>query len=176
MTNVGRWAQWYHGLQEPEPYGDTRSYYVAGAFLKDCEVVADWGCGKGFFKTVRPDCVGVDGTLTAFSDVVADLTRYVHFTDGVLLRHVLEHNYDWPSILNNAISSAQYKLCIVLFTPMSDQTHVITVNPDIDVPDIGFRLEDITGPLGDSGAEVKISHFASATQYGEETVVMATWA
>lgn len=166
------WDAWYVGLLEPEPYGDTRSYGLAEKFLSDCETVQDWGCGKGWFKTLRPDAVGVDGTQTPFSDVVTDLRSYICWTDGVLLRHVLEHNYDWAQILLNAVNSAQHKLCIILFTPLGEETKEIAFTEQLGVPDLSFALSDLLAYLEDFSVEM--SGFPSATQYGQETILYCT--
>src|ERR1700722_11100627 len=102
---VGRWDQWYAGLDAASPYGDVRSYEVGAAFLADCELVEDWGCGKGGMRQyVAPDSYrGIDGSRTPFADVIADLREYRSDVDGVFVRHVLEHNYDWRTILSNVL-------------------------------------------------------------------------
>lgn len=170
---LGRWAPWYRGLEagEPQSYGDTTTYGLAAEFLADCKSVADWGTGKGYFQTLRPDAIGVDGTDTPFADVVADLRTYRRKVGGILLRHVLEHNEDWREIMDNAAWSANAKLCIVLFTPLSDVTHEIARAPDIDVPDISFRLSDITERL--AGFAVGFTEHDTVTQYGREVVIRA---
>lgn len=168
-----KWTTWYQDVEIPEPYGDTLSYEIAAEFLHDCLTIADWGCGKGFFRTrvLADRYVGIDGTITPFTDVVADLSNYIHQVEGILLRHVLEHNVDWQKVLLNAVNSATYKLCIILFTPLSDTTRQIAWTDGLEVPDISFYLPDIMAYLEDF--EVTYSTFTSATQYGEETVIKA---
>lgn len=178
-SNVGKWDPWYKGLskERPQAYGDMTTYLIAAEFLGDCPVVADWGCGKGFFGTVcKSEYVGVDGTQTPFSDVVCDLVdEHPNTYDGILLRHVLEHNYDWQAILDNAIKSAQHKLCIVLFTPCGEETKEIAFTESIGVPDMSFAITDILKPLINSGAQVSVMELKTNTQYGVETVIKATW-
>jgi hypothetical protein len=170
---TGAWAPWYEGLTEPQAYGDLLTYEVAAAFLADCATVADWGTGKGWFKTLRPDAIGVDGTASPFADVVTDLTEYREPSDGILLRHVLEHNYRWDVILSNAAECAQQKLCVVLFTPCGDVTREIAFTEQLGVPDMSFALSDIFGFLAEF-SETRTRHLRTNTQYGTETVILAT--
>lgn len=165
------WAPWYVGLEEQTPYGDTLSYRLANRFLADCAVVEDWGTGKGWFKTLRPDAIGIDGTQTPFSDIVSDLRTYTSVADGILLRHVLEHNHDWLQILHNAVSSAQRKLCIILFTPCGPETKEIAFTEQLGVPDISFRLYDILDAI--PNADIEVRSLVTGTQYGEETLIEA---
>jgi hypothetical protein len=73
------------------------------------------------------------------------LCTYKSNAPGILVRHVLEHNYDWEKILSSAIQSFQRKLCLILFTPFAEQTAAIVHDRkiEIDVPDLSFRREDI---------------------------------
>lgn len=173
LSAIDRWAGWYHGLEEPEPYGDVATYHLAAEFLSDCHLVQDWGCGKGFFRTVRKgEYLGIDGTDTPFCDVVSDLTDFRSEADGVLLRHVLEHNYRWQTILDNAIATVRRKLCIILFTPVAEFTHEIAYTEELGVPDLSFSLDQLRTYLGDFA--VTIEHIESNTQYGQETIIRAT--
>jgi hypothetical protein len=147
--NLGKWDGWYSRLSptgEVMVYGDTVSYLMAAAFLCDVDVVEDWGCGGGGF---RKFCLtkywGLDGSNTPFADKVVDLCTYKSNAPGILVRHVLEHNYDWEKILSSAIQSFQRKLCLILFTPFAEQTAAIVHDRkiEIDVPDLSFRREDI---------------------------------
>src|SRR3954447_20891825 len=107
MANLGKWDTWYAGLSEPEPYGDVMSYRLAAEWLASCASIADWGCGKGAFRGfVDADrYVGFDGSSTPFADRVVDLTDFGYASDGILLRHVIEHDYEWRKILHNAAAS-----------------------------------------------------------------------
>jgi len=49
MTSVGKWADWYHGLEKPWPYGETTSYEIGAAWLAKCALTGDWVCGAGWF-------------------------------------------------------------------------------------------------------------------------------
>ena len=134
MSIIDKWNQWYKDLpKEPSTtlYGDTLSYKMGADFLKDCEIVEDWGVGTGAFKLHRPDAIGVDGSDTPHADVKADLTTYTSDCDGIFLRHVLEHNKDWQKILINAIKSAR-KVCVINFMPLSTKGTV-------ELEDVSFQ-------------------------------------
>jgi hypothetical protein len=142
---MGKWDEWYASLREPRPYGDMLTYVLAARFLQDCEEIEDWGCGAGWFRRYVASATyrGIDGSTTPFADVVADLIEYHSSAEGILLRHVLEHNERWHEILANAVASFTRRLVVVLFTPIVERTRVIAHNP-IGVPNIAFALDDIT--------------------------------
>lgn len=166
---LNKWEQWYKNLDGPQAYGSTETYVLAEEYLRGLHV-EDWGCGKGFFKSIHNgDYVGVDGTETIFSDVVADLRTYTSTTEGLLMRHVLEHNFDWAAILNNAVESFTDKMVLVLFTPMANKTHQIAWNTGVEVPDMSFSHEDIMARIPD-GMDVRWEDFATDTQYKTERV------
>ncbi len=154
--------QWTHTGQR---YGDDTSYQKAAAWLDDGPI-EDWGGGPGYARQFfHHGYKVVDGTPWEGVDVVADLTGHISYTDGILLRHVLEHNEYWWLILANARVSAK-KMVIVIFTPFSDHTHVIASNPN-GSPDISFLKEDLTRMFDKSWTE---ETFPSQTQYGQETI------
>jgi hypothetical protein len=181
MSNVGKWDNWYHGLQvdEPQAFGDQTSYRMAGEWLEPCDTVGDWGCGKGAFRHYVPSprlYYGFDGSNTPFAHEIVDLTTFRCATEGVLLRHVLEHNYGWRDILRNAAASFTKRMVVVIFTPMImsaeprvEEIDFQTLGPLGGVPDLSFSLAALT--------EVAPDHLVSATtvesitQYHTETVL-----
>lgn len=173
MSNLGKWNRWYTDLDEPQSYGSTETYRIGAEFLADCDTIEDWGCGKGFMRTlIDPKRYrGIDGSETRFADIVADLFNYRSKADGVFLRHVLEHDYRWAQILENAAWSARRKLVVVLFTPMSDKTHEIAWNEDPGVPDLSFCIDDLEAILLDK-FDLKYQQLETKTQYGSETVLL----
>ena len=173
MSNLGKWNRWYADLEEPQPYGSTETYRIGADFLDDCNQIEDWGCGKGFMRTlIDPDRYrGVDGSSSVFVDEVADLAHYRSEVDAVFMRHVIEHDWRWEAILDNAVRSAQRKLVLVLFTPLAESTYEIAWNPDPGVPDISFRLEDVTRMI-DWKFDIETVEMNTATQYGVETVLL----
>lgn len=192
MSNVDKWSRWYDGvtLDEPQTYGDETTYRMGVQWLKDCDPIYDLGCGKGGFTKVARDMgagfriIGVDGSDTPFADITTDLVdlkinpAVVNPTSGVFMRHVLEHDYRWEKILNNAVRLCTKRLFLVLFTPLQDETREIAWNEDPGVPDIGFNLRDILRVIGDNvtidGRKGTIdiqTDISTNTQYGSETII-----
>lgn len=176
MGNVGRWNNWYAGMTEPAAYGDTTTYQLGADWLADCALVEDWGCGKGWLSTLIPPnrYRGVDGSATPFAHVTADLAEYQSAVPGVFLRHVLEHDRRWAQILDNAVATAQERLVVILFTPLAETTHEIAWNASLGVPDIAFRLADVTGRIEAGGMVCETETLPTNTQYGQETILRCT--
>lgn len=168
-TYVERWKNWYQGVDVPQPYGDDTTYMVASDFLDDI-FVEDWGSGKGYFQYIYgPDMsISVDGTDTPFTDKVADLREYVSKVPGIHMRHVIEHNYDWERILQNANHSFVDKMVLTLFTPMSRETKEIAWNEVVNVPDMSFSHEDIVRHF--PNCNIEWEDYSTVTQYGVERV------
>ena len=55
------------------------------------------------------------------------------------MRHILEHNYEWARILDNALASFTERMALILFTPEQEVTEEIAFRSDVGVPDIAFR-------------------------------------
>lgn len=175
----GRWDDRYRGLDPTVPvrYGGAETYQMAADFLADVDVLEDWGCGSGGFRPFfrGKTYVGVDGSQTPFADVVADLQTYRSSPDGILLRHVLEHNYGWRAVLENAVASFRKKLCIILFTPLKEAEEEIRHNRDygVDVPDLSLPGRELFDRL--DGLIVRSYYdMPTESQYGSETVIFAT--
>lgn len=147
MSNFNKWNGWYSGLKNVEPYGLTSSYRVGAEFLFDCETVEDWGCGKGWFRTVvnsETKYIGLDGSHNKFVDKHVDLESYISNVEGVFMRHVLEHNYGWENVLSNALKSFTKKMVLIIFTPWSEsETKQIGFTDSVGVPDLSFSKKDI---------------------------------
>jgi hypothetical protein len=143
-SNLGKWTAMFQSRKN-QRFGAVTSYECAAEFLADCESVEDWGCGLGMFKNFcRSRYVGIDGTKTEHCDLVADLASYRSRADGILIRHVLEHNVLWQSILQNAVESFQKKMCLVLFTPLAETTRVLAYKESRDVYDLALSETDLT--------------------------------
>lgn len=172
MNNLGRWDRWYQGLTEEQPYGDTITYQMGADFLKDCAVIEDWGCGKGWFRKFIPPGKyrGIDGSHSPFAEQIVDLVVYRSTVSGIFMRHVLEHNYGWENILNNALMSFTERMVLVLFTPLSDETKEIAYADDPGVPDISFSLDELLGIFNEVGVKYEYKMLETPTQYGVETV------
>jgi hypothetical protein len=155
-------------------YGDTVTYRMAAAFLADVIEVEDWGCGAGGFKRFcRARYVGLDGSKTPFADRIVDLCTHTSRVEGIFMRHVLEHNYSWKEILDNAVSSFTKKLCLVLFTPFGPETREIAHNRArvVDVPDLSFCRADIEGRFAGLRWEL-FDNIPTDTGYGVEHVYL----
>jgi len=145
---LGKWDKWYKNLKGRTSfrYGNTVTYQRGADFLSDMEEVEDWGCGAGNFKKLyKGKYTGLDGSHNPYVDKVVDLCDYQSSVDGIMMRHVLEHNDNWRLVLRNAVASFNKKFCLVLFTPFVEHTHQITHNEKhgVDVPDISFFHGDI---------------------------------
>jgi hypothetical protein len=148
-----KWNKWYENITLNDcgsfKYGNTITYELGFKYLQDCDTIEDWGCGTGgfklFFNNTSHNYIGIDGSKTPFADIKKDLTLYTSNTNGIFMRHVLEHNYDWKKILNNACISFQNKMCLVLFTPFTNKTKEIAhnINHGVDVPDISFNKDEL---------------------------------
>ena len=172
MSNLGKWERWYRGLDEPQPYGDSPTYRMGADWLEGLHV-EDWGCGKGFLRRFVPAelYTGIDGSWSPLADVVTDLVDYRSETEGIFIRHVLEHDFEWRRILDNALASASRRIALVLFTPLAAETHQIAWNVDPGVPDISFNEDDIAERALAAGWDVSAATINSpTTQYGVETV------
>jgi len=160
-------GKWDYSSGKQFPYGDTTTYIKAGVFLGICKTVEDWGCGTAYAKQfMKGTYIGIDGSKGPHADKVADLREYRSSPEGILLRHVLDHNLDWRKILSNAIASFQKRLCIVIFTPFSKDTRVLCSTNGI--PDISFRKEEITEAL--QGLKYTEEPLSTNSQYGVEHV------
>jgi len=135
MANVGKWSVWYDGLKEPWPYGETTSYEIGAAWLAECALTEDWGCGAGWLSTVMPPerYRGIDGTASPRCAEVVDLVEYRSTVPGLFMRHILEHNYEWARILDNALASFTERMALILFTPEQETTEEIAFRSDVRV-------------------------------------------
>lgn len=173
MTSMlNRWAPWYSTGQR-RPYGPTYTYLLAEEWLAGLHV-EDWGCGYARFKDFhKGGYVGVDGTA-GWADHVADLTTHRNPTEGLLLRHVLEHNHDWRAILRNAIASFTKRMVLVIFTPDSGirnsekvLAHVSALGvDDLALPHWTIEHEFLVQPC----EVVTKTHLPTATGYSGETI------
>lgn len=175
-SNLGKWDGWYAGLTSDDMgafrYGDTETYEMAAEFLSDMSTVEDWGCGAGGFKRFcKPPYIGIDGSHTPFADKIVDLSEYKSSVDSVMMRHVLEHNYEWERVLDNAIASFKRKMCLVLFTPLQEgPTTKLADNKvhGVDVPDLAFNRVQLEAHF--DGLQHKSIILTTDTGYGLETI------
>ena len=104
--------------------------------------------------------------MEPYADEICDLTKRESSVDGIFIRHILEHNYNWQDILANAVDSFRKRLVLIMFTPFGKSTVPLVRNALLD---LSFRKEDITGYF--EGLNVREEHLDSTdTQYKLEHV------
>jgi hypothetical protein len=178
---MNKWNEWYKDLSMTDigsfKYGETITYELGYNYLKDCKKIEDWGCGTGGFKRfIKPEdnieYVGIDGSITPFLDIKADLSSYSSNVEGIFMRHILEHNYDWDKILHNACQSFTKKMCLILFTPYSDETKEIAHNliHGVDVPDISFCKNDLISIFEKNNINYTTETYHTSTGYHIEHI------
>lgn len=176
LTNLGKWSPWYSTLKHfssPRPYGLTSAYQRGAFWLRHCDMIEDWGCGMGYFRTyVLPPqrYYGLDGTSSPFCHEVVDLAirRSLPPVSGIFMRGVLEHERRWRDVLANAVASFKDRMCLVIFTPFGDVTKEIHWVETLGVPDISFSMDDLT-PYFD-GVAWYHEDVVSDTGYGKERI------
>jgi hypothetical protein len=114
-----RFRKEYSSWREFAPTDDCPANAVRwydAAYLTRGGRVEDWGCGTAYFKRFVPDrCYcGIDRDPSASRDLAADLAGYTSTTDGIFLRHVLEHDPRWQSNLRNALASFRRRMVLVV--------------------------------------------------------------
>lgn len=163
---------WTYALGETRRYGTSDDpYRRAMEFLAPVKgTIADWGCGAAYAKRFCPPgrYFGIDGA-PGKADLVTDLLGYREPSGGILLRHVLEHNFPWRVILNNALGAFQERMVLGIFTPWQEVTRVLAMT-STGAPDIGFRKRDLTACFAHLPYTEEI--FLGHTQYGSETLFL----
>ena len=166
----------YSTVTQPTKYGDDFTYTKAAEYLDiPGAVVEDWGCGttygKKFFKNAK--YIGVDFSPSKFTDIVADLRGYKSKADCILIRHVLEHNFDWLTILGNAVDSFRRRMVVVTFTPFAGglKTELITWNENPSVPDLSLCRKCFESRLYKTAC-YSATKYPTDTQYNSEEVFL----
>lgn len=178
MSNVGKWDEFYKDVTEPDHYIDTATYLMGAEFLKKCETVEDWGCGKGWFaKTAQGSAfkvIGVDGSQTPFADKIEDLETYTTKVDGIFMRHVAEHNYNWDKVISNLCQSFTKNAVIIFYTPMDvNKEEATLLNKSAgwdDVPELSLPTKLIEDIYEKFGVKYTSKTIESAAAYKEETL------
>lgn len=176
---LGRWAPLYDGVTHRGSYGYySPTYQAAAGWLSDCHTIEDWGGGLGWFRRYltlgqRELYRCVDGTASPFVHEVADLASYRANPkpDGILLRHVLEHNTRWLTVLDNLLGSYRKRAVVVVFTPFGDRTRDLGEDESgLDVPVISFAMEDVRAAMGAQAQRVEVHTGKGCGHYQVETV------
>ena len=178
-SNVHKWDAFYEKI--PTYHHAPESYIAAAKFLESCTTVEDWGCGGGGFMKYRPDAIGVDGSDTPHARKrFVDLTTYTTTCEGIHIRHVFEHNYEWAKILKNALTSATKKIAITFFIPLAQTLFTSEIRNNatigINVPDLRIAETEFKNIL-DRFTIANVQSVIlenSATQYHTEQMIFIT--
>lgn len=180
-SNIKKWDKWYKNLKEiPTEYGNTPTFKLAADFLKECKTIEDWGCGSGVFLSFCKNAIGIDGSDTPFATKkFIDLTNYISEVDGIHIRHVLEHNYEWKKILNNLFKSAKKKIVITLFIPLNDKDNTEEINHNkrigVDVPSLSISKKEFMDIVQKYNFKnINFEIFDTETEYKKEQIVYIT--
>jgi hypothetical protein len=120
MSIAGSWN--YDWVDQPLQYGVVWTYVLGMHYLEDVALVEDWGCGCAFSRRFRRGAYrGIDGSPSRWTDHVADLETYRSQTPGLFMRHVLEHNPNWRTILANALTSFTERMVLITFMPFRSE-------------------------------------------------------
>lgn len=177
-TNLNRWTRWYSRLKpgtHTRPMGAKRTYKLAADWLAPCTTIEDRGCGPGgarpYFAGKR--YIGLDGTNNPFVDRQVDLAVHVSNppADGVLLRHVLEHDYRWRSVLSCALASARYRAVVISYVPMEPVDRRLTVTWS-EIPVLALSRPDFLATLSGSGMSLVKTEIVAgkSLEFGREEV------
>lgn len=139
-----QWSWLYvGGPPEPTPYRDDAVTYMrAGICLSGPGLVEEWGCATTWGKRfVGAPYRGIDGAegIERWGATRADLRTYRSSVPKILMRHVLEHNWEWRDILQNALASYTERMVLIFFIPPGEG--------DVNFPEHGFAGGPDTPPV-----------------------------
>lgn len=146
---TGKWNVIYQKCITPINLGSEQTYKVGMEFLNDCNEVEDWGGGTGYAKKycLSPRYEIIDGSLSKNNNIIQDLRNYKSKTEGIFMRHVLDHNPEWKLILNNALNSFTKKFCLIIGGKFRDETKIVNIIQDRGISNIEFKRSDIEQEL-----------------------------
>jgi len=181
QSRLGLWNKWYENNAQKTVYHDPTTAELAARFINQSDIITveDWGCGLGGFEDYigkHQTYIGLDGSNTQFAAKIIDLELYRSSVDAIHMRHVLEHNTAWQTVLINALSSFNKRMALTLFTPYQEKTTVLARytnfnNTGIDMVDIGFSKDDIIKHFNEIQWSA-IDNIATNTQYGIEHIFL----
>tara|TARA_Y100000816_G_scaffold288341_1_gene272736 strand:- start:2236 stop:3105 length:870 start_codon:yes stop_codon:yes gene_type:complete len=105
--------------------------------LSPDDIILEIGCGRGYFKSIfKKNYIGLDVNAYKEADIICDLTKEncirEKSLDVVLLNNVLEHVYDYTSLIKAASLSLKIGGKMLITVPFSSIMH--------QVPHDYFRL------------------------------------
>lgn len=150
------------------------TYKIAGDYLSGEGLVEDWGAGTCWAKQyIKSPYLGIDGAWSRWSDKIVDLTSYKSSAPKILMRHVLEHNWEWRSILSNMLSSFQEKALLVLFLKPGEKDWNVYKNsyePHKEIPGLSLCEKDLHEIIEKSGVEMTYEEISSNIESKYERV------
>lgn len=174
-TLYGPWD--YTNASEPFPYDDTVTYGLVGEWVSNRGQVEDWGCGTAWMKSFIEGGPyrGLDGAPSRFCDEVVDLRTYRSSTPCAVMRHVLEHNWDWRDIAANFSDAWQDRAALVLFIPPQPEDLDVG-GPEWKVPDLAIAGPDLYEIMGRHGTRIETTQIfyppENSVQWGWEGVLL----
>lgn len=173
-TLYGPWD--YAERRRQFPYDDTPTYGLMAGWLDGHGLVEDWGCGVAWAKRYfeRSEYVGLDGAWSRWCDKQVDLRSYRSEVPCAMMRHVLEHNWDWRAIALNFARSWTVRGALALFIPPQPE-ELDVGGPDWPVPDLavaGPELASLMDPEGNTTFHFHDFHYPpeNSIQWGAEWV------
>ena len=148
--NRGKWNAWYRGLSSR-----------ATATLRECGYLSHSGripgrrrAGRGLGLRngrllARLPYASMSASTAATRRLPAASPTFAPTgptAEGILIRHVLEHNYDWETDSGRARSNPFGRSCAsILFTPFAAETTELSHNREvgIDAPNLSLARADI---------------------------------
>jgi len=139
----------YKTAIQPWRYGnDEVSYVIAAAFLDggvDGDMVEDWGCGTAYAKRFFTGPYrGIDGSWSPWADEQVALIDYHSNYSRLMMRHVLEHNWEWRTVLKNFMASWRDRACIILFLHPEAEDHNVSFSDPNGIPGLALCEKDLT--------------------------------
>jgi SAM-dependent methyltransferase len=161
-------GRWDYSASDEFAYGSDESYRKGMAFLDGHGIVEDWGCGTAYARRFvqKSEYIGIDGSESPFANKVADLQTYRSDPDCIFMRHVLEHNYGWRLVLENAVQSFKKRMVLILFTAFAD--HEKKIGDNDGIPDLSLRRDDVIAFF--DGLSFTEESLGSDTEYGMEHI------
>jgi len=169
-TKESMLSKWDYSGVDSVCYSDANqeSYKKSAEFLGDS--VEDWGCGTGWSKRFFKSYRGIDGSAHYNVDEIVDLTTYTSTGNNILIRQVLELNVEWRKVLDNAKKSFKDRLCIVIFTPFTEETHVAEVE-ESGISIIYFNKQDVLDYFPSSEFVVKEEVIKTQQGYNQDWII-----
>jgi hypothetical protein len=134
------------------PYDDTASYELIADYLDSPgTLVEDWGCGGAWLGTKLTEATyrAIDGAAAPWVDEQVDLRVYTSKVPRANMRHVLEHNPDWRTVVANFLASFDDRATLVTWVPFRGEGCVHQPCGQTDAPPGDAAHGDDTWPVPD---------------------------